>query len=48
MNYETFEQFSTRVKHTLENIPTKHINKTIESMPKRILMAIKSKGRRVK
>ena len=48
INYETFEQFSARVKHTLENTPTKYIDKTIESMPKRMLMVIKSKGQRIK
>ena len=42
IKYETFKQFSIRVKHTLENTPTKYIDKTIESMPKRMLMAIKS------
>ena len=36
-NYEAFKQFSIRIKHTLENISTKYIDKTIESMPKRIL-----------
>ena len=44
INYETFEKYSGRVKHTLENTPTKYICKTIESMPKRMLMVIKSKG----
>ena len=43
INYETFEQFSGRVKHTLENTPTKYIDNTIESIPKRMLMVIKSK-----
>ena len=46
-NYEKFEQFSARAKHTLENIPTKYIDKTIESMPKRMLMVIKSKKGKV-
>ena len=45
---ETFEQFSARVKHTLENTPTKYIDTTIESMPKRMLMVIKSKGQKKK
>ena len=36
------------VKHTLENPPTKYIHKTIESMPKRMSMAMKSKGQRIK
>ena len=48
INYETFEQFSIKVKHTLENAPTKHIDKTIESMPKRMIVVIKSKGKRIK
>ena len=48
INYETFEQFSIRVKHTLENTPPKYIDKGIESMPKRMLMVIKSKGQRIK
>ena len=48
INYETFEQFSIRVKHTLESTPTKYIDKTIESMPKRMLMVTKSKGKRIK
>ena len=30
IDYETFEQFSIRVKHTLEKTPTKYIDKTIE------------------
>ena len=34
VNYEILEQFSVRVKHTLENAPTKYIYNTIESMPK--------------
>ena len=48
MIYEKFEQFSAKVKRTLENTPTKYIDKTIESMPKRMLMVIKSKGKRIK
>ena len=48
INYETFEQFSIRVKHILENTPTKYIDKTIKSMPKRKLMVIKSKGQIIK
>ena len=40
--------FLLRIKHTLENTPTKYIDKTIESMPKRIVMIIKSKWQRVK
>ena len=35
VNFVKNEQFSARVKHTLENTPTKHIDKTIDSMPKK-------------
>ena len=48
INYETFEQFSIRVKHTLENTSAKYIDKTIELTPKRMLMVIKPKGQRIK
>ena len=48
INYGTFEQFSIRVKHILENTPTKYIEKTIKSMPKRMLMVMKSKGQIIK
>ena len=48
INYKTFKQFSARVKHTLENTPTKCIDNTIESMPKRMLMVIKSKEQWIK
>ena len=41
INYERFE-------HTLENASTKYIDKTIESMPKRMLMIIKLKWQRLK
>ena len=44
MNYKTFEKCSIRVKHTLENTPTKYFDKTIESMSKRMFMVIKSIG----
>ena len=48
LNYETFEQFSARVKHTIENTLTKDIDTTTVLMPKRMLMFIKSKGQRTK
>ena len=47
-NNETIKQFSLRVKHTFENTPTKYIDKTIKSIPKRMSMVIKSKGQRIK
>ena len=48
INYGTFQQFSARCKHTLENTPSKYIDETIEPMPKRMLMVIKSKWQRIK
>ena len=48
MKYETFKQFSIRVKHTRENTPTKYSDKAIESMLRKMLMVIKSKGKRIK
>ena len=47
-NNEIIKQFSIRVKHTFENTPTKYIDKTIKSIPKRMSMVIKSKGQRIK
>ena len=32
INYDTFEQFSARVNHTLESTSTKYVDKTIELM----------------
>ena len=43
---ETFPQFSHRVKRTLLNFSVEQIDKTIESMPKRIAAVIKGKGER--
>ena len=40
INYEAFK-LSIRVKHTLENNPTKYIDNTFEHKQKRILMVIK-------
>ena len=48
LSYETFKQFFIRVKHTLENMPTKYIDKAIDSMTKRMLMVVKLKGQRMK
>ena len=47
INYETFEQPSISVKHTLENTPIKYIDKTT-LMAKRMLMVTKSKEQRIK
>ena len=46
--YEIFEQCSIKVKHALESTPTKYIDETIESLPKRKFMVTKSKGQRIK
>ena len=48
VNYETFKQFFGRVKHTLENTPTKYIVKTIESVSRRMLMVFKSTAKKNK
>ena len=45
---ENFQQFSSRVKQTLESIPIDYIDKTIDSMGKRLSMIIKRRGRRIK
>ena len=45
---ETFEQFEKRVIDTLFSIPIEYINKTIESMDKRLHEIIKEKGCRIK
>ncbi len=45
---ETYDQFCERVRHTLLNYPAKIIDKTIETMEKRIDMVIKAKGQRIK
>ena len=48
ITYETFEQFSRRVQRTLMNFNHKTIDRTIESMNKRINLIIKKRGRRLK
>lgn len=45
---ENYAEFSARVKRTIESIPHSVIDKTIESLPKRIDMLIKMKGQRLK
>ena len=45
---ENFETFSERCKRTIMEYPIEKINKTIESMPKRIDLVIKGKGQRLK
>ena len=46
--HENFEKFSKRVKQTMEDFPKDEIDKTIESVNKRIGLIIKCKGQRTK
>ena len=45
---ETFQEFCRRVKKTIGNYDPKIIDKTIESMPRRIKAVIDAKGTRTK
>ena len=45
---ETYSQFCARVNSTLLNYSPEIIDRTIESMDRRIDMVIKSKGQRIK
>ena len=45
---ETFEQFCKRIRFTILNYSAEIIDRTIDSMPKRINMIIKNKGQRLK
>jgi hypothetical protein len=45
---ENFEQFSERCRKTLLEYSTAVIDRTIDSMPKRIDMVVKKKGQRIK
>ena len=45
---ETFRQFSKRIIYTVLAFPTNVINKTIESMPRRIDNVIRYQGQRTK
>ena len=48
ITFENFDDFSNRVKQTLENVPTDYINKTIDTMNKRMDMVIKRRGKIIK
>ena len=48
IQFENVEQFAERVERTLKNIPVDYINKTIESMDKRMAMIVKAGGKRIK
>ena len=45
---ETFEQFKNRVINTFYSISVETVNNLIRSMPKRIDMVIRNKGKRIK
>ena len=45
---ETFGQFKNSVISTLHSIPVENVNNLIRSMPKRIDMVIRNKGKRIK
>lgn len=48
IQHETYKEFSQRVHTTITNFPKDIINRTIESMKKRIEMVVASKGERIK
>ena len=45
---ETFEQFKNRVINTFYSISVETVNNLTRSMPKRIDMVIRNKGKRIK
>lgn len=45
---ETKEEFAERIKKTMAEFPVNRINKLIESMPRRVRLVIKAKGRRIR
>ena len=47
MTHENYEQFSSRVKSTLEKFPVATIDNIIESMNKCLSLLVKSKGQRL-
>jgi transposase len=48
IDFETREEFATRIRQTLHSIPIQTMDKTIASMDKRIGMVIKARGQRIK
>ena len=45
---ENFEEFSIRVKRTFEEFPVEEMEKTIDSMQKRMRLITKNCGKRIK
>ena len=48
ITFEDFDQFSKRVKETLLSVPLETINRTIESMSKRMKMITKGNGKPIR
>ena len=48
IQHETYQEFCNRVKRTLEEFPTDIIDKTIDSMGRRLHLIMKGKGNRTK
>ena len=48
ISHETYDQFCDRVKATLLNFSPAIIDSTIDSMPKRMRLILKGKGKRTK
>ena len=44
---ESYENYAARVVQTIKNVPIDLINRTIDSLPKRMNMVVKSKGDRI-
>ena len=45
---ETYCEFSSRVMDMIKSMPTEGIDRTIESLPRRLKMIVESKGDRIK
>ena len=45
---ETFEEYSSRIRQTLLNLPIEYIDKTIDTMDRRMSLIIKGRGKRIK
>ena len=48
ITFENFTDFSQRVKNTIMNLPIEYIDKTIDSMDRRMSLIIKGRGKRIK
>lgn len=46
--HKTFNEFSARVERTLKTSPVDIINRTIDSIPRRVNMVLESNGMRIK